>query len=524
MNISAASDEATKRRERYAKPNDALAPNGVKKAIVAAGGTFLGRHADPTKSPAYYEDLFDFIEACHLADEFIARGLYKNEEGDYFLRDGTQVIYRPLNPSIDSTNATSEGARIEVLDVVEEIRQDYGADTDIVMIQGTDTCANTAGFYDLIIGREASYGFAIVTSQKTADTPKEKDKPKSDGPDNFWTGFDGTGYFMQVIVISDSGKTVLTGNIRKISDRSSGIYTGAPGAILAKVDVEGLLTNTGAALSPPSRKGGNAAAASMLPVTPTKRDYQDVAIYHFEPTAAGNQERQANLAARTIERSLQDTDGYTALVIKMAGSNNIPEYAEPALKATNNIIPIFASSDVPGATAGDTAGVPKYQAAGVILAERLGLNNLIELPATRVGPDMRPEAIMVYAAKYAQERSPEYLLFCHLFASLAWTSEDENYSASIRGGRTDLVGLITTLELTKGKVIAENSNAKKPELSQEELSKKILNNTYIKNALTRFVPHLVDQKGQYHLDDEKRLKLDRRSPVGSTTALGAPAP
>ncbi len=494
----------------FRKPSHATPPTGRAIAIVASGGTFLCSDDDVVKAPLYFKDFLDFVVSNGLTAECQKRGLHKGENGRFFFADGTEILYYPLFPSIDSTNATFQD-RLRILNTVENIkcreRSHEATHTGVILIHGTDTGANTAGFLDLVYGRDMTNTIVIVSSQKPANASK------SDGPIMFSTALDvlrrdfEASYrdrFAQVLVASHNGQIIFNANVRKRSDSSQEIYDGK--AVTATVDL-------GEIRVPPHIPRRDTRIENSTPcVLPAMEDYDSIHIKHYEPTASGNQARQARTVAREIAHSLTEPDGYTGLTVKMAGSNNIPEYSAEVLEATDGIIPVFATSDVPGAETEDSSGAI-YAAAGVALARRLGLNNLIVLPATRMGPDMRPEVIMAYAAKYARPRTPEFLLLCHLLSALAWTPEDNEHTSTITGHREDLVAVIRSLEAIKACLPVPLSGAAQ---DKSDPARKILADLSVRSALKKHIPSFVDEEGRYFRNARNILTLP--VPVADTTA------
>ena len=418
------------RRRGTGIPRNAIDPESPKGthrtiAIIATGGTFLCSHAIVPKAPRYFKTLEDFIAGSKLQEYFEQLGLYKRDD-KYFLPDGTEVVYKSTDPSIDSTNATYK-ERHSGATLIREL-QNVHPEVDVLFIHGTDTAPQTAQFFDLQFGREAGIGIAVVTSQDPADAPN------TDAHGQFGTAFQALHekVFPHVFVPSNGGSEIYSGIIAKSSDASSRIYTGN---LIATCD-RGVITP----LAPPPPLDRNRIPERVK--IPKVGAFAKAIIKDFTPQADGEQEIQAENTADEI--SFNQTGPaerrYNAIVLRTAGSGNFPDYADPILRAANNEIPLFAVSEVPGAETLDSNGVAKYAASVVEKARELQLNNLIVLPATRRGPDMRPSSILALAATYAEPRTPEFLLFCHLFAAFAWTPEDANPNAAhVRGSRKDLI-------------------------------------------------------------------------------------
>ena len=155
------------RRRGTGIPRNAIDPESPKGthrtiAIIATGGTFLCSHAIVPKAPRYFKTLEDFIAGSKLQEYFEQLGLYKRDD-KYFLPDGTEVVYKSTDPSIDSTNATYK-ERHSGATLIREL-QNVHPEVDVLFIHGTDTAPQTAQFFDLQFGREAGIGIAVVTSQ-----------------------------------------------------------------------------------------------------------------------------------------------------------------------------------------------------------------------------------------------------------------------------------------------------------------------------------------------------------------------
>jgi len=421
----------------FRRPRGAVDPAGPQSthrtiAIIATGGTFLCSTKITPRAPQYHKNLFEFIKASNLTDYFQRLGLY--QEGDkYFLPDGTEIIYKPLEPSIDSTNARYI-ERHKIATTVREL-QDIYTQVDALVIHGTDTAAQTAQFLDLQFGREADIGIAIVTSQDPADAID------TDAHGQFKTAFKALheSIFRHVFVVSNSGTEIFSGIAAKITDIWSAIYTGT---LIGKSD-RGMISSLISSVMSPGQRPERVKIPALTA-------FAKAIIKEHIPQGDGEQEIQALNAADEINSNRQNNSPerrYNAIVLHTAGSGNFPDYANPILTASNNEIPVFALSEVPGAVTLDEDGVPKYAASVVAKAHELSLNNLIMLPATRPGLDMRPSSILALAAMYANPRTPEFLLLCHVFSAFAWTPEDQDAkSVQITGNRQDLVDLRETLD------------------------------------------------------------------------------
>lgn len=505
----------------FQKPTDAIAPgeNGEAIVILATGGTFLCRTKDRPRSPVKHENFLDFVLASNLREDFLDKGLYCNDEDKkYYLRDGTEIIYQPLDPTIDSTNATFK-ERVEIARrIITSSREHKGSIKGFLVIHGTDTCAQVSQFLDLLFGRLMRWPIAIITSQKPADS---KD---SDGPPNFITAFDAIQkkLFRQVFVVSNKGQKIFSGLVKKISDKSQNIYDGD---LLAVKDLDSFVTPAGrelAALQPLNQ-------GSELPdIDKLEEHYKNTNIAYYDPLADGNAEKQAHAISvwlRTMMdapkevreylrsvvvdlkliKSLRLYEGtvdknYTGVVLKMAGSGNLPEHAECLINAANNRIPVFAISEVPGAETVDKEGVAKYSASAIETSRKLKSNNLIILPATRPGNvDMRPALIMSLANKYALQGTPEYLLLCHFFSSFAFTPEDEGHYP-VNGNRADLLGALKTLDEAK-KFHEKEHNSFSGSLGANEknifTSKNLMADGNVTSLLLRHIPHIVSRTGNY---------------------------
>ncbi len=489
----------------FAKPVDARRPTGEVIAIIAAGGTFLcSEKTEGPKTPVRYENFLDFVTANKLTGTFREYGLYE-ENGAYYLKDGTQVIYKPLDPAIDSTNATFQD-RLRIINSIEDVRGEYSKVNGCLVIHGTDTCAETAQFLDLQYGRGVGFSIGLVSSQATADAAD------SDGPSNFRTAFKAVHrkLLQQVFVMSSRGRKIFSALVAKFSDSSEEIYTGN---LIAECDL------------------GTIRLKEVAPVLPANADlliteetcFAQSNLYHYNPKADGNQPSQAKNAARHVRDTLdgRDEDPYNGVVVYMAGSGNLPKHAEQVLLAAGNTLPIFAVSEVPGAESLDESGIPKYAVSALKTADELNLNNLIVLPATRPGPDLRPSLIMARAARYATPRTPEFLLFCHLFASFAWTPEDESgKSHQIKGDRNALADVVERLERLRARhEYTVESHA--------DLTHIIMADGQMRGLFQRYIPHIVHPSDGHCMVREGKLVFSsqaiRPEPASNPTTGPRPA-
>jgi L-asparaginase/Glu-tRNA(Gln) amidotransferase subunit D len=420
----------------FRKPKDAVDPAGSKSthrtiAIIATGGTFLCSDKVKPRTPQYHENLFEFIKASNLGDYFQRLGLYQDDD-KYFLPDGTEIVYKPLRPSIDSTNARYI-ERHKIATTIRELQDTY-TQVDAMVIHGTDTAAQTAQFLDLQFGREADIGIAVVTSQEPADAIE------TDAHGQFKTAFKALHerIFGNTFIVSNNGTEIFSGISAKITDVWSAIYTGT---LIGRSDrgmIMSLIKSVMGIGQRPERVKIPALAA-----------FSKAIIKDFTPQGDGVQDVQALNAADEINdnRKKAPSRRYNAIVLHTAGSGNFPDYADPILTAADNELPVFALSEVPGAVTLDAEGIPKYSVSAVAKAQELKLNNLIMLPATRPGLDMRASSILAFAATYAKPRTPEFLLLCHIVSAIAWTPEDQDEkSVQITGNRQDLVELRETLD------------------------------------------------------------------------------
>lgn len=450
--------------------------------ILYAGGTFGSSYKQAEKTPRKFKNLEEFIEGCNLQAVFEREGLHQKEDGKFYFADGALLVFKDIQPPIDSTNATSEQERSGTIkDEIENAKGEFAEDkVDVVLIQGTDTGSDSAAFFDLIYGRDMCHGLCVVSSQLPSDDPN------SDAQGQLSAGIKASRMFRQVTVTSKNGTIILPGVVEKFTDKNFPIYRGIDeNSVLARNDGGKLLpTDKGREqIALQSRNRGGISelptGKSELPILPEPRDYDSVVLLPFRPTYQGNQSGQAWMFTDFMHVTLQrpagviydfvsqetpegskktrviKSAGATAAVVMLAGSNNFPEYAAGFLTAADYMLPIFGVSTVLGATTENAEG-QKYAAAASLQAKKLGLNNYIELPANRIGPDQRAEVICAYAAKYAPPRTAEFLLLCHAFSRYAWIPEDEDYMGGlIHGNRQALKEFVNHLEIAKGAALAK---------------------------------------------------------------------
>jgi len=421
----------------FKKPKSSIDPTSSESthrtiAIIAGGGTFLTSDKVKPRKPQYHKNLAEFIKASNLTDYFKSLQLYE-KDGKYFLPDGTEIVYKPFDPSIDSTNARYK-ERHKIASTIRELQDQY-PQVDVMVIHGTDTAAQTAQFLDLQFGRDADIGIAIVSSQDPADAKE------TDATGQFKTGFKALyeKKFRQVFVVPNNGQEIFSGITAKITDVLSGIYTGT---LIGRCDHRSKITS----LLKPALGAGQKPERVKIP---RLESFAQAIIKNHTPHEDGEQEIQVENAAIDIINNRKGNPRlrFVATVLRMAGSGNLPDYADPILDAVDNRMPIFAISEVPGAITVDENGIPKYAASVLQTASEKNLNNLIILPATRPGIEMRPSSIIALAATYARPHTPEFLLLCQVFASFAWTPEDwDDKSPQITGNRQDLIELRETLD------------------------------------------------------------------------------
>jgi len=109
---------------------------------------------------------------------------------------------------------------------------------------------------------------------------------------------------------------------------------------------------------------------------------------------------------------------------------------------------------------------------------------------------MRSDLIMAHAAKYSEPDTPEFLLFCHLFASFAWTPEDlDKKNFQITGDRKQLLTTLRTLK-------AEALNLKGQVKDKRELAQQLLAHGVVRGQLVEFIPRIVNNIGEYRTKGE----------------------